>query len=54
MHKYYNYIVFMKETNSEIERNIIGFYPATCRIPLSTDVTCLSVALENLNHEITP
>ncbi len=49
-----NYCVFVEATYSERKSNRVDFFPATCRIPLSTDETRLTAALENLRHELTP
>ncbi len=54
MNKYRNYCVFVEASYAERESNRVDFFPATCRIPLSTDATRLTAALENLRHELTP
>lgn len=54
MIKYRNYKVYVNATRATRESNRVDFFPTKCRIPLSTDATRLTAALDNLRHELAP
>ena len=54
MIKYRNYKVYVNATRATRESNRVDFFPTKCRIPLSTDATRLTAALDNLKHELAP
>jgi hypothetical protein len=54
MNKYQNYRVYINATRAERENNRVDFFPTKCHIPLSTDATRLTAALDNLKLELQP
>jgi hypothetical protein len=49
-----NYRVYVTATRADRESNRVDLFPTKCRLPISTDATRLTAALENLKHEMAP